>query len=167
MGFASRNFYVSFLAVVEVMQNADQHYADHAPRDSWAFDTIVPTSFVDAKVLAGHFGCDVDLLAELNPAFTRRVWAGERFIPPGMTVRVPRSETSASLAASLPEEAQHAKQRATKGTTRYHTVRRGETLAEIAARYRTSVAKLKELNRIRNANEILVGQRIRVPGRRS
>jgi len=167
MGFASRNFYVSFLAVVEVMQHADTYYAGVEPRERWAFDTVVPTSFVDAKVLAGHFGCTPEALAELNPALTRRVWAGERFIPPGVTVRVPRSEASATLAASLPEGAQHSAQRSGGGATSTYKVRRGDTLATIAARHRTSVAQLMKLNRLRNANEIFVGQKIRVPGRRS
>jgi N-acetylmuramoyl-L-alanine amidase len=46
-----------------------------------------------------------------------------------------------------------------------HTVRRGETLSEIAARYRTSVSRLVDMNDLSNPNLIVAGRRLRVPGR--
>ena len=51
----------------------------------------------------------------------------------------------------------------TPTTYRIHTVRRGETLAQIAARYGTSVSAIARLNSLRNVNLIYVGQRLRVP----
>ncbi len=45
-----------------------------------------------------------------------------------------------------------------------YTVRSGDTLGAIAARYRTSVSTLASLNGIRNVNLIHVGQRLRLPG---
>jgi LysM repeat protein len=46
-------------------------------------------------------------------------------------------------------------------------VRRGDTLAKIAWRYRTSVSFLARLNGLRNPNLIYAGQWLRVPcGRR-
>ncbi|RME43463.1 MAG: LysM peptidoglycan-binding domain-containing protein [Deltaproteobacteria bacterium] len=44
----------------------------------------------------------------------------------------------------------------------YYEVRRGDTLARIAARFGTSVAALEAWNAIENPNEIRVGQRLRV-----
>ena len=44
-----------------------------------------------------------------------------------------------------------------------HVVQRGETLASIAARYRTTISQLIRLNGLRNPNIIFVGQRLRVP----
>lgn len=44
-----------------------------------------------------------------------------------------------------------------------HIVQRGETLASIAARYRTTISQLIRLNGLRNPNIIFVGQRLRVP----
>lgn len=45
-----------------------------------------------------------------------------------------------------------------------HTVERGETLAEIAAENRTTVRALAEANGLSNANRILVGQVLVIPG---
>lgn len=44
---------------------------------------------------------------------------------------------------------------------KYHTVRKGETLATIAKKYRTTSSKLKKINKL-SGNKIKVGQKIRV-----
>ena len=46
---------------------------------------------------------------------------------------------------------------------RYHIVKSGETLTKIAKQYGTTVQKLVELNGIKNANLIRVGQKIYLP----
>lgn len=46
----------------------------------------------------------------------------------------------------------------------YYTVRSGDNLSLIAAKYGTSVAKLASLNGIKNPNHIYVGQRLKVTG---
>ena len=51
----------------------------------------------------------------------------------------------------------------TSGPTIY-TVRSGDTLSRIAAKYGTTVAKLVEINGIKNQNLIRVGQVLRLPG---
>ena len=48
-----------------------------------------------------------------------------------------------------------------------HVVRSGETLSSIAARYGTSIASLAKRNKLSDPNLIVVGQKLRVPGRRA
>lgn len=45
-----------------------------------------------------------------------------------------------------------------------YTVRSGDTLSSIAAKHGTTWQTLQKLNRIKNANVILVGQQLRLPG---
>jgi len=45
-----------------------------------------------------------------------------------------------------------------------HRVRPGDTLSSIAGRYKTSITRLVRMNRIKDPNMIVVGQRLRVPG---
>jgi LysM repeat protein len=44
-----------------------------------------------------------------------------------------------------------------------YTVKSGDTLAGIAAKYKTTVAKLMAANVIKNANSIQVGQKLTIP----
>ena len=47
--------------------------------------------------------------------------------------------------------------------TRFHVVRRGDTLKSIASRYRVDLLDLKKSNKIRNPSQILVGHRLLIP----
>ena len=49
-----------------------------------------------------------------------------------------------------------------KGTTKTYTVKSGDTLSEIAAKYGTTVALLQSKNGIKNANKIYVGQVLKI-----
>jgi len=48
-------------------------------------------------------------------------------------------------------------------STNVYTVKSGDTLGEIAAKYKTTVKTLQELNGIKNPNLIYVGQKIKLP----
>ncbi|GKT12158.1 MAG: N-acetylmuramoyl-L-alanine amidase [Thiomicrorhabdus sp.] len=45
----------------------------------------------------------------------------------------------------------------------YYKVQRGDTLSEIAENNQVSVRELKKLNRIRNANELYIGKKMKIP----
>jgi len=49
-------------------------------------------------------------------------------------------------------------------TTTTYTVKRGDTLSGIAAKYGTTVANLQKLNGISNPNKIYVGQKLKISG---
>ncbi|MFF9787211.1 peptidoglycan-binding protein [Streptomyces nigrescens] len=48
-------------------------------------------------------------------------------------------------------------------TTTY-TVKKGDTLSSIASRYKTTVAKLVSLNKLKDADKLSVGQKLKLPG---
>ena len=50
----------------------------------------------------------------------------------------------------------------TSGSPQYYTVRKGDTLGKIAARYHTTVSKLCKLNKIRETTILQIGRRLRV-----
>jgi len=45
----------------------------------------------------------------------------------------------------------------------YHTVKKGETLGSIAAKYRTTVKKIAAYNNMKNINKLSIGQKIKIP----
>lgn len=50
------------------------------------------------------------------------------------------------------------------GSTTTYTVKKGDTLSAIASKYKTTVAKLVALNGLKDADEIKVGQKLKVSG---
>ncbi len=86
----------------------------------------------------------------LNPSYR------SRWIPPGRhEIRVPVGYVERFI-----NRIEHLKKRYAK-QTRYHIVKRGETLSSIAKQYGISILTLKRLNGLKT-NKILVGQRLRV-----
>ncbi|WP_158935125.1 peptidoglycan-binding protein, partial [Streptomyces capuensis] len=53
----------------------------------------------------------------------------------------------------------------TSGSTTTYTVKKGDTLSEIAAEYKTTVAALVKLNSLKDPNKLTVGQKLKVPGK--
>jgi membrane-bound lytic murein transglycosylase D len=93
-------------------------------------------------------------LGELNPALRQKVTPSYPYL-----LRIPcgQGETLMAQLDQIPE----CKLRIQTYTI--HRVRRGETLSQIAHRYRTSTRRIALLNRIRNVSRIRIGQRIKVP----
>ncbi|MYF69416.1 MAG: LysM peptidoglycan-binding domain-containing protein [Proteobacteria bacterium] len=161
-GFASRNFYVAFLAAVDVDANAEEYFGPLDP-DPEA-DTLVMNvpDFVTVSTLADAFDVSHDLLRNWNPALTSAVWSEDKFVPSGFRLRVPAQVVSnaAERMAGIPATLRYTAQRPDV----LHRVQRGETISGIATRYRVSQNALVALNNLRSRNFIREGQVLRLPG---
>lgn len=163
-GFASRNFYPEFLAAIEIEKNANKYFNNVRRDPPFQYDEVYLTSYLPLPVAARCANISSSQLITLNPAFGDRIRSGKLYIPSGYRLRIPdgREPAFRTQYASLPLNQRPKGQRSLYA---FHKVRRGQNLAVIASRYRTSVKTLKRLNRIRNVNRIRVGQRLRVPDR--
>ena len=161
-GFASRNFYVAFLAAVDVDANAEEYFGPLDP-DPEA-DTLVMNvpDFVTVSTLADAFDVSHGLLRSWNPALTSAVWSEDKFVPSGFRLRVPADAVpdAAGRMAGIPATLRYTAQRPDV----LHRVQRGETISGIATRYRVSQNALVALNNLRSRNFIREGQVLRLPG---
>jgi membrane-bound lytic murein transglycosylase D len=161
-GFASRNFYVSFLAALEVEQNAEKYFGP-VKRDPPRNDLIIESpDFISAATFARAFGVSEEILRSNNPALLNPVWDGKKYIPRGFTLRVPAalvSVTESQVMAALPAGQRYARQT----PDAYHKVGRGESLSVIAARYDTTARELVALNGLTSQHRIRAGQNLRLP----
>ncbi|MGD2173579.1 MAG: LysM peptidoglycan-binding domain-containing protein [Gammaproteobacteria bacterium] len=161
-GFASRNFYVAFLAAREVDQNPQKYFPGLVPDEPVDYATYRLTDYVPADSLANALGIAERDLAAYNPALQATIWQGSKYIPRDFEIRLPAAMLStplASLVEGLGDDARFDKQL----PDLYHTVARGDTLSEIAAAYDTRVSTLVALNSLSSSNRIRAGQRIRLP----
>ncbi len=161
-GFASRNFYVEFLAAVIAYDDREAYFPGVEPLPEIRFDVVDRSRYVALTDLAAASGVEIDRLAELNPALDRNVLTGSLFVPPGYPLRVPAGsrERFERAYAELPAERKFDRQAAFG-----YRVKRGDTLGSIARRFDSSVAELQRANRLPRADRIYVGQRLRIPQR--
>jgi len=90
-GFASRNFYVSFLAALSIAEDPDKYFGSlHRGAEPQFVEVKLSTS-ASSTALVKTLGVDRETLRELNPALRPPVWSGQRMIPAGYVVRLPGS----------------------------------------------------------------------------
>jgi membrane-bound lytic murein transglycosylase D len=161
-GFASRNFYASFLAALEVDSNPGRYMSRLQLDAPISYDVVTVQDYVSANALARGAGISLEELKAHNPALREPVWTGEKYIPRGYAVRVPSSKLQRPLqntVASLSGDARLGYQK----PDRTHRIAPGDSLSGIARRYGTSVSKLMALNGLRN-HSIRTGKTLILPG---
>jgi membrane-bound lytic murein transglycosylase D len=160
-GFASRNFYTAFLAALEIDSNPERYFPNlkvDPPADT---ETITVPAFMTVDTLADALNLRESALRNMNPALTDIVWSGDKYVPQGFELRVPRD--TAAVAEALLGTIDAKNVFAAQRPDREHRVQRGDTLSKIAAEYRVSLAALMAANGMTNRSMIRVGQMIRLP----
>jgi len=161
-GFASRNFYVAFLAAKEVDQNADKYFPGLVVDKPTDYSTVNLPAFVSVPGLTQALGTTAANLAKHNPGLQATVWQGSKYVPKGFELRMPEAQLSqpfASVLDKLPDDSIHDKQL----PDMFHRVARGDTLSQIAEAYDTRVSTLVALNGLSSSHRIRIGQNLRLP----
>jgi membrane-bound lytic murein transglycosylase D len=159
--FASRNFYTAFLAALQIDSNPEQYFPGVKINDPSDTNVVIVPDFMKTETLAEALNLREGALRELNPALMDSVWGGDKLVPKGFTLRVPRATASVAeeLMAAIGPEQRFAAQR----QDAQHRVRRGDTLSQIAAEYHVSLAALMRVNGLSGRDVIRVGQLINLP----
>lgn len=161
-GFASRNFYLAFLAAKQIDQNPQQYFPGLVPDKPINYARYRLDAYVPADSLSKALGVSERELAKHNPAVQATIWQGSKHMPRDYEVRVPEQMLKApisQLMANLPADQRLDKQL----PDLYHQIARGDTLSEIAAEYGTTVSTLVAINNLGSRNRIRAGQQLRLP----
>ncbi len=144
-GFASRNFYVAFLAALEVDRNAEKYFGPITRLPDTDSTPVELPDYVPVEALSKAFKVDMGALRVLNPALRPPIWSGSRFVPRGYELRLPGNPPPAQIAAAW-ERLPPAQRYLTQRNDGRHKIRRGETLAGIAAVSGVSLGRLLAAN---------------------
>ena len=103
-GFASRNFYVSFLAALTVDRGREQYFPGLKVLEEARIEEVPLPAAVSFNALVQAVGSSAAELRALNPALRPPVWSGAKPVPAGYKLRLPggaRPWTGALLTARL------------------------------------------------------------------
>lgn len=185
----TRNYVPAFIAVTYVMNHAREHQLyPVAPAYSYfEVDTVTVDRPVRFQVLSQTLGIPQDVISYLNPVYKLDMIPD---IGSGYTLRLPTNKMAmfidnqeaifaqsqlpprpvmpfvAAANTSKPDETTAMVgtgkyETVTKQVKKVHTVRKGESLSKIAAKYGMGVTELRKMNRLRS-NSIHSGQRLTV-----
>jgi membrane-bound lytic murein transglycosylase D len=162
-GFASRNFYAEFLAASAIDRDPERWFGPVQLAPPVQHQIIETDHYYAAETLQRALGVDLEVLRENNLALRPAVWNGAKRVPRGYPLRIPAGlldRPPEVVLASIP-----ASERAdAQVRDRFHEVRRGETLSQIARRYGVSVQDLASVNDLRSRHRIRAGQVLWLPG---
>jgi membrane-bound lytic murein transglycosylase D len=161
-GFASRNFYVAFLAALEVDRNAEKYFGPLQRLPDTDSTAAELPDYIPVDALAKAFKVDMGALRVLNPALRPPIWEGSRFVPRGYRLRLPGALPPGEIAAGwarLPLTQRYLAQR-NDGS---HKLRRGETLAGVAAASGVSLPRLLAVNGWSHADAAVRGTVVHIP----
>jgi membrane-bound lytic murein transglycosylase D len=88
-GFASRNFYVSFLAALKIEEDPEKYFGDIVPLKEARFRELRIPAYVAVRSLEHALDIDPEALRDLNPALRPAVWRGRLSVPRGYELRLP------------------------------------------------------------------------------
>ena len=147
-------FHVPAFMAMTVIAKDPEAYGFARPKEGpWQVDQVTLPQATDLRLLARAAGVSTEELRHLNPELRRLVTPPQEDyllnLPPGTKA------TFLEALAQLPK--------VRRAVWRQHRIRRGEILATIARRYRTTVAVLMEMNRLKSPHRIRAGTRITVP----
>ncbi|MFK8048091.1 MAG: transglycosylase SLT domain-containing protein [Halioglobus sp.] len=161
-GFASRNFYVSFLAALEVSSHPKRYFGPVGKRSPASFTAVEVPEFIPAAAFARAFNMDIAILKRNNRSLLTPVWRGKKHIPKGFIMQVPRLDETTEvvdLLASIPASERYGEQT----LDLFHKVVPGDTVSEVAARYGHSAQDIVAMNGLNRRYQIRVGQVLRLP----
>ncbi|MGH8497177.1 MAG: LysM peptidoglycan-binding domain-containing protein [Gammaproteobacteria bacterium] len=161
-GFASRNFYVAFLAALDIDRDPEKYFGPVKHAAALDYALVELPDFLSVDTLQRAFGVDRATLMKSNPGLMASVWSGSKYVPSGFTLRLPRkslSDPAGELLAAIPSAERFAEQT----PDLFHQIVRGDTLSTIAARYGASIQDLVDLNGLRSRHSIRAGQVLRLP----
>ena len=161
-GFASRNFYVSFLAALEIDRNPEKYFGPLQREPEAHFREIELPAYVSISALTRTLKIDGEKLRALNPALLPPVWAGTQRVPKAYRLRLPLEGepwTSERLAQRLNPGDMFTAQRGPE----HYRVQKGDTLVSIAAAYDVPVDALARVNHVRTSAHVSPGKVLVLP----
>lgn len=162
-GFASRNFFVSFLAALTIDRNPDKYFDSLTRHPAMAFTEVEMPAYVPLPALLHTLKMDKVQLVSLNPALRLPVWDGRQYVPKGYRLRLPaeaQNWTAVSLAQQLDPQDQYLNQ----PRERSYRVKAGDTLATVAGRIGVSSSVIAKLNGLQEGAELKARTTLRLPG---
>ncbi len=163
-GFAVKNFYAEFIAVLQIYTNYKEYFPDVTIAQS--LDTMTEekklTSAVKFADLATELGIENEILHFLNPAFSHLVRYSYISIPKNTIVRVPMDSGAEKLLSKLANHENYIPDEDALLKHNAYKVRSRDTLWDIAKTFNVDVKTLKLFNK-RSTSRIYPGEILLIP----
>jgi membrane-bound lytic murein transglycosylase D len=157
----TQNYIPKYVAAVHIASNPEAYgFTNISSQPEFEYESVVITKPVSLELLAEALGVTYEDLKRMNPRYK------SDYVPlysdRENAVRVPTGRAADALVAM--EKAYSDAPRRYIASFEFYKVRRGDTLSGIARKFRTSIARIRDLNDWQGRKTMIrVGQKIKVP----
>lgn len=164
-GFASKNFYATFMATVNISKDPTRYFKAFQPPEHLTYSTIKLNRSFSIKDIQKVLKLKDSIIKDYNPSIRRIAYRSQLALPKDLMLKIPLTSEKIikeyELALSklkIDTEAFDLK--------RMHIVSRGESLFDISRIYRINMNKIIAFNQISNPSRIYPGMKIKIPGKK-
>ena len=163
-GFASQNFYATYMATVEISKNPEKYFASFKAPSKFDFSIFALDREYTVSQIIKNLNISKEILQTYNPSIRPIAFQGEFRLPKNFHLHIPvtSNEQIAKFQSSLKTVKEEIKNFDTENT---HIVANGENIYDISKIYNTSMVNIINYNQISNPSRIYVGMKLRIPGK--
>lgn len=103
-GFASKNFYATFLAVLDISENPKKYFKSIQKREHPPFDTFILPQNTKISHLSKIFKLDLAEIENHNLALRPEVFKRDLFLPKGFLLKIPKDVLDYAKLVKISEE---------------------------------------------------------------
>ncbi len=154
----TKEYVPKLIAAARIAKDPERYgFTGITPLPAFASEPIVVGDATDLGLVADGCGVEMEVLADLNPELRRWATPPHDAKQPPYRLRVPQGlgEKCKTALDAVPANK--------RLTFRHHRVRSGEVPGKIARRYGISLKALMQINKIRDARRMRVGQDLIIP----
>ena len=151
----TKNYIPYYLSSAIILKNPEKYGFKIPKSNPLKFDEVEIEKSSDLNVLAKAADTRISTIKKLNPELRQPATPNNG--PYSLNIPFGRKESFYKKFNAIPDNEKFAVQKVE------HRVQKGENLSSIAAKYRVLKADLQTINNITNANNIRIGQVIKIP----
>ncbi len=151
----TKNYIPYYLSSAIILQNPEKYGFKIPKSNPLKFDEVEIEKSSDLNVLAKAADTRISTIKKLNPELRQPATPNNG--PYSLNIPFGRKESFYKKFNAIPDNEKFAVQKVE------HRVQKGENLSSIAAKYRVLKADLQTINNITNANNIRIGQVLKIP----
>ena len=161
-GFAAKNYYASFRAVLDVLAAPEIYLKGVRQLSPWRYDVVRLPFPVLASQLTDSGAISAKDLESYNPALTRDARRGKELLPRGLPLRVPRGQGQSFLQTVL-SMSDVERYRALDHVRSWHRAKGRRSLSRIARLYGVDVDVLAARNGLSKRGKVPRGTKVAIP----
>ncbi len=165
-GFASKNFYATFMATVEISEDPTRYFKKFKKPPTYKFSELTLDKPYTVSQLSKVTGLSKSVIRKYNHSIRRSAYRNSLYLPRGFVFRVPvvGSKKLNEYKLALADFKSDFKE---MDVANMHIVSRGENLFDISRSYRVAMSDLIQFNQISDPSKIYPGMKLNIPGKDS